>query len=159
MSYYEVLNVEKGATIDQIRKNYQHLALEVRNVGISRLTKTQLHPDRVGNDKYQDKFIKVQKAWETLRDDERRREYDNLLQGTSVEASLNLVEQFQRSQLIISTVVNTDEMDWNQQESMWTYGCRCGDVFCVSEHDLDHGPVIVPCQGCSLGLEIHTANK
>jgi hypothetical protein len=62
--------------------------------------------------------------------------------------------------LIIYAVVNKEELDWNEEKDIWTYECRCGDLFSISKDDLaDLGTVpsnavVIACQGCSLGLEI-----
>ena len=60
--YYEILNVSKTASKEEIRSSYLNLA------------KT-LHPDKIGGDK--EKFQKIQAAYETLFDENKRREYDN----------------------------------------------------------------------------------
>jgi curved DNA-binding protein CbpA len=69
MTHYDVLNSEMEDSLESIRRRYQKLALE-------------WHPDRVGPESH-DRFIRVQKAWEVLRDAEKRREYDQWIQGLS----------------------------------------------------------------------------
>ena len=59
--YYEILQIEKTATQDQIKQSYKRLA-KIH------------HPDR-GGDK--EMFQKIQMAYETLSDDQKRKEYDN----------------------------------------------------------------------------------
>ena len=59
-SLYEVLGVEKGASVDEIRRSYKDLA-------------RQTHPDRGGD---AEKFKKIQQAHEVLSDEGKRRMYD-----------------------------------------------------------------------------------
>lgn len=60
MNHYETLGVEKGATKAEIKKAYRKLA-------------QKHHPDRGGND---EEFRRVQGAYDTLSDDDRRAHYD-----------------------------------------------------------------------------------
>ena len=59
---YEILGVTENATQDEIKKSYRKLALEH-------------HPDKGGNE---EKFKKISVAYDTLGDEQKRRNYDNL---------------------------------------------------------------------------------
>lgn len=61
--YYEVLNVPRNATEDEVRKAYRKLAF-------------QFHPDRNQNADAEQKFKEINEAYEVLSDAARRREYD-----------------------------------------------------------------------------------
>ncbi|CAA3010270.1 chaperone dnaJ GFA2, mitochondrial [Olea europaea subsp. europaea] len=64
--FYEVLGVSKGATASDIKKAYYGLA-------------KKLHPDTNKDDpEAEKKFQEVQKAYEVLKDDEKRQQYDQL---------------------------------------------------------------------------------
>lgn len=64
MNYYEILNVSKDADKNQIKKEYYKLAKE-------------LHPDKTNGDKDKElKFIQIQKAYDTLMDDDKRDMYN-----------------------------------------------------------------------------------
>lgn len=58
--YYEVLGVGKGASADELKKAYRRLAV-------------QHHPDRGGDET---KFKEVSEAYEVLKDDSKRKRYD-----------------------------------------------------------------------------------
>ena len=61
MDYYAILGIKKNSTDDDIKKAYRKLAREK-------------HPDKGGTT---EEFQKIQKAYETLGDNDKRREYDN----------------------------------------------------------------------------------
>ncbi|KAK9502734.1 hypothetical protein O3M35_011444 [Rhynocoris fuscipes] len=62
--YYEILGVERSASVNDIRKAFKKLALT-------------LHPDKNKDDtEAQEKFIKVNRAYEVLKDESKRKHYD-----------------------------------------------------------------------------------
>ena len=61
MDYYQTLGVSKNASDDEIKRAYRKLAMKH-------------HPDRGGD---QNEFTKVQEAYNTLSDPQKRQQYDN----------------------------------------------------------------------------------
>jgi len=64
--YYEILGVQKGASVDEIKKTYRNLALKH-------------HPDRVSGDKKkeaEDRFKEISEAYAVLSDQQKRSQYD-----------------------------------------------------------------------------------
>jgi DnaJ-class molecular chaperone len=60
MDYYHILNIEKTATQDEIKKAFRKLA-------------HKHHPDKGGDE---EKFKEINKAYQILSDDKKRQEYD-----------------------------------------------------------------------------------
>ncbi len=69
MTYYEVLGLNKDSTQEDIDRSYKKKALEH-------------HPDRnPGDADANAKFLKIQEAYDVLKDPRKRNEYDNRLNG------------------------------------------------------------------------------
>lgn len=64
MDYYKILNVEKNASQEEIKKNYRKLSLK-------------MHPDKGGDE---NKFKELNEAFQVLGDENKRKEYDFKLQ-------------------------------------------------------------------------------
>lgn len=63
--YYEILGVNKSASIDQIKRSYRDLALKY-------------HPDRNKNSGAEEKFKEINEAYAVLSDPQKRSQYDML---------------------------------------------------------------------------------
>ena len=50
--------------------------------------------------------------------------------------------------------VDLDDMDYNEETGMYTYACPCGDVFQISEDELEEGEDIAHCPSCSLVIRV-----
>jgi len=64
INYYDVLNINKNASQDEIKKAYYKLAL-------------QYHPDKNKDKNAENKFKEIGEAYEVLSDENKRRNYDN----------------------------------------------------------------------------------
>lgn len=65
MNYYEILEINKGSSLDDIKKSYRRLALK-------------WHPDRNKDNKYEaeEKFKKISEAYNVLSNNRLRQKYD-----------------------------------------------------------------------------------
>lgn len=63
MNLYDALEIPKSSTAEEIKAAYRRMAMKY-------------HPDRNPYDEDKHRFVEVQKAYEVLRDEERRAEYD-----------------------------------------------------------------------------------
>jgi len=75
--YYEVLEVSKGASLEDIKKAYRKKAV-------------QFHPDKnPGNKEAEDKFKEATEAYSVLSDAENRAKYDRFGQETSLDLRIS----------------------------------------------------------------------
>lgn len=63
-TYYAVLGVTPGASPDEIKRQFKKLAVKY-------------HPDKTDDAKHNEMFLEINKAYETLRDEESRKAYDD----------------------------------------------------------------------------------
>lgn len=48
-----------------------------------------------------------------------------------------------------------DELEYDEDEELYTYQCPCGDLFEISQAELDAGERIARCPSCSLRLRVY----
>ncbi|XP_068580055.1 dnaJ homolog subfamily C member 24 [Cebidichthys violaceus] len=150
---YAVLGASPSDSVQQLRHRYQQLAL-------------QYHPDRLGGGSSSEaesgvkKFLEVDAAWRILSDHSTRRQYD--LQRRAQEL---------KQDWPVDSTVYLENMTWEQDERVYTYSCRCGGGFNVSEEEVgeetqrrrqddeeeeteeeEHRGVVVCCDTCSLSV-------
>ena len=64
--YYKIMEIPRNATPDEIKNRYRELA-------------KKLHPDKSKDEKTKEKMAEINKAYEILSDEERRKKYDKYL--------------------------------------------------------------------------------
>ena len=74
-NYYDVLGVDRNASQEDIKKAYRNLS-------------KKYHPDKTGGD--DSKFKEINEAYDTLGDESKRREYDNI----EVHIEISLTEAY-----------------------------------------------------------------
>lgn len=158
-TYYDILHVKEDASYEEIRLSYRSALL------VS-------HPDKLHNSfssqnsgkDVDERFVKVQQAWETLSDSRLRVVYDNKLQSM-------------RSDELVSEAITLEDMtaeETGEALEFW-YQCRCGDCFLISGAELEEmgcelrrdgdeisvqtpqallSCVILPCGSCSLRIRL-----
>ncbi|CRK96206.1 CLUMA_CG009634, isoform A [Clunio marinus] len=113
MNYYEILNVTKEATQDDIKSSYQKLIL-------------LHHPDK--NQQSREKheyFLKIDEAYKTLKDPVKRKEYDSIL----FEAG--------KSQIIIHDTVDKTNFIYDDENNFFYHVCKCGGWYILDEESSD----------------------
>lgn len=147
-SHYQVLGVVPTCSPDELRRAYHREA-------------RRLHPDKSADpaDEQTQRFLRVQAAYETLRDDELRAAYDKALARDAARQSR------QDDGVVVSDEIHVDAMqrevvdDDGEKLVILSHACRCGDVFEVTEEELEDGVSVVPCTGCSQHIRVLYAPK
>ncbi|KAI8831770.1 DNAJ heat shock N-terminal domain-containing protein [Chytriomyces cf. hyalinus JEL632] len=145
MSHYDSLGLSQSATTEAIKKRYQRLIL-------------QLHPDKnstqdpqssnaLQDSKRAAKLQLVLKAWEVLRDQDSRTEYDASLAATGTPGGTGPKE-------VVNGEVDLDDMTYNADSGTFQTSCRCSGSYVVSEQDLEDGVEVVSCTTCSLRIRV-----
>ncbi|KAI8434846.1 hypothetical protein MSG28_003338 [Choristoneura fumiferana] len=106
--YYEVLQCERTASSEELKKSYQSLILST-------------HPDKVNCNN--DRFLLVQEAWNILRDPESRKLYDAQLSNS----------EHSNTDCLLYDVINLSDMD--NCDGVYTYMCRCGSNYVLEDSD------------------------
>lgn len=154
---YDILSVKEDASYEDIRASYRSAVLSS-------------HPDKLEKNseesradrKSDDKFLKVQKAWEVLSNSRSRALYDSELQAL-------------RQHAITAEDVSLEDMMIEDGRELleFYYQCRCGDYFSTDSLELgklgykllrDDGEIclatadalpvslVLPCGSCSLHI-------
>ncbi|KAI8986012.1 hypothetical protein BDB01DRAFT_787347 [Pilobolus umbonatus] len=129
-TYYEILGVNETASYDQIKQQFQYLIL--RN-----------HPDKQLTGTQYNKAHDILKAWEILRDKEKRMLYDAELKNKP-----------EKKDIAINAEVDLDDMEYAEGEGIYTFDCRCSGVYIISEDELESGIEIISCDNCSLKIRV-----
>ncbi|XP_012942370.1 DPH4 homolog [Aplysia californica] len=154
---YEILQSSPQASAEELKKSYMRLA-------------RQYHPDKMSHSRSNgqeslsepsrceasneqsentfqkncsDEFVKIDRAWKILRDSELRTQFD-----------LKWQERCLSQDLPIQDTVPYEDFDWDDSEDMYTYPCRCGSFYLLSETDVKLLYDIVCCETCSLTIKV-----
>ncbi|KAM9953750.1 hypothetical protein ACTFIR_008842 [Dictyostelium discoideum] len=147
-NYYEILKVSIDADIEEIKKSYRKLALLYHP---DKLNKEENIEENINNfsnclannnNSNTKDFNDIQIAWETLKDDLLRKQYDSLL-----------LEK-KRQKYSVSDEIDLDDMEFIEENGEYVYPCRCGDHYIITEDQLSEGSDVVCCSGCSLSIKV-----
>ncbi|KAN0050461.1 hypothetical protein ACTA71_003585 [Dictyostelium dimigraforme] len=146
-NYYEILKVSIGADIEEIKKSYRKLALLYHPDKLNKEINIEENINNLSNCLANNgngtkAFNDIQIAWETLKDDLLRKQYDSLL-----------LEQ-KRQKYSVSDEIDLDDMEFIEEDSEYIYPCRCGDHYIITEDQLSEGSDVVCCSGCSLSIKV-----
>lgn len=114
--YYELLGISNDADSREIRKAFKKLALAI-------------HPDKNPDDPAaQEKFVQIKKAYEVLKDQEKRKQYD-------LNGEAGVQDGFKNSR---------DFQSWNYYHSQ--FGIYDDDPEIITLTGSDFGNVVYKCQ-------------
>lgn len=121
-SYYTILGVNESASFEEIKNSYQELI-------------KLYHPDKQMEDASTEKFIKVNEAWNVLRDEKLRKEYDS-----------TLFQHNLREVPLIYAELKVNQLDF--KEGICYYPCRCGNFFQINKTEVNED-CLLECLECS----------
>ncbi|KAK9111450.1 hypothetical protein Scep_018969 [Stephania cephalantha] len=158
-THYDILSVREDASYEEIRACYRSAVL---NCHPDKLLWTKGVPE--DHHELQQRFIKVQKAWEILSDSRSRAVYDDELQASRQDAETG--EEVSFKEMTIE--------DIGEVVVRFSYQCRCSDHFSIDSSELEElgcslqrkgskislqrpedataTSVILPCGSCSLKI-------
>ena len=147
--------------------HYRVLALPAPGTGDHRITQADVksayrrallhyHPDKshLKHDTPAHSVDQVKLAFEVLSNSVSRLEYDQRLSNATLLAAPNCGSHPNPE------TVDLDDLTFDEVQSRWSKGCRCGASkgFTLTQEDLEsnigRGAVIIGCQGCSLWLRV-----
>lgn len=124
--YYTVLQCDKTASAEEIKRSYQRLLLSS-------------HPDK-SDEESDEKFLLIQKAWSVLREPESRKQYD---------ATLTCQEH---SEVLLYDSVLLSDMTFVACEDIYKYSCRCGGTYVLENSKDMQINVYIGCDECSFSI-------
>ena len=150
-SPYAVLNVATDATMELIKKQYIIMA-------------QRYHPDRQDSttseetmEQVKNQFIKIQEAWELLRDAKRKRQYDREYHLNKYNIEKQLIGN-------ISDFILLSEMAYDEELDSCSSSCRCGGSYVIQMetiiNDSENGTgetfksYNINCNNCSLIIQV-----
>ncbi|KAF8048730.1 hypothetical protein N665_2422s0002 [Sinapis alba] len=155
-TYYQILSVKEDASYDEIRNSYRSAILHS-------------HPDKLNSSprcSSDEKFLKIQKAWQVLSDAELRVVYDNDLRSSRQDGTT--ADEISIEDMSVEVAGEGEVMEV-------FYQCRCGDYFSVDSSELETmgfalvrdgdfvrvrrlgafvASVVLPCGSCSLKTRV-----
>jgi diphthamide biosynthesis protein 4 len=127
--YYKILECDRTASMEELKKNYQRLAL-------------MYHPDKKNSIECES-FIILQKAWSVLKNPHARKQYD---------AELSCHEH---SELLLYDTITIKDMEFVANEGVYLYSCRCGGTYVLESTNMMLSKVTIGCDECSFSIEIN----
>lgn len=159
-THYEILEVSESSSLLEIKAAHRIKALKY-------------HPDKQSQSLNQDveeietAFRKIQVAWECLRDEQKRQEYDDSLRRERERdnIALNNAKHVKLSEMECEICeiededggsIQSQDMEQLESQKLYSYTCRCGDLFEILEEELDDSDNngIWECNSCGLSIFI-----
>jgi len=159
-THYEILGISEALLKEQedpiqiIRRAY-HRAL-LHNHPDKASAADSLSLPKASSASSKPSIDRISEAFRILSSPQSRAEYDQ---------TLTLAQQGPEKQAFQTGIENVDldDLEFDERESSWFRGCRCGNPkgYLITEPDLEEveqqGELVVGCQDCSLWLKVHFA--
>ena len=144
-SHYDMLGVSSTASYEEIKIAFHELARKSHPDKQQRQQQSNSSSEQGQNGDTEERFRRIQNAWEILRDDETRAKYDD-------ERQQKFLKQKSKQQGAI--ILNRHELESAEDdetgETIYVYDCRCGEEVIIEEA----GKVMVECPGCCFVYKI-----
>jgi diphthamide biosynthesis protein 4 len=154
MNFYQVLQVDSSCSQGEIRHAYHMAARKFHpDKTINNGLKNDAKINKFSNDERQ--FLYIQEAYETLRDQELRAQYDLKLRQEEATLKRDCEDIRITDEISLSEMRREIEEDEDGEQCiLYTSICRCGDVYAITEEEIFDGVDIVACIGCSLHIRV-----
>lgn len=147
-THYDVLNVSPSSSLEEIRASYRTALLSVHPDKMG--SQSLLYPNLEADVRDASRYLRVQEAWNILRDADSRALYD-----ASVKHSREMASKRDLS-VVVGEEIVLEEMEECMSETgnlEYWYPCRCSDFFVVSAKELQEaGLVFVATEEESMSL-------
>ncbi|XP_055331344.1 DPH4 homolog [Paramacrobiotus metropolitanus] len=135
-NYYESLELSSQCSAEDIKESYRRLA-------------KQLHPDKSNSSSNSpadpSRFLLISEAYRVLSNPEIRKEYDKCRRDA------------EKAHLIYAEV-DLSDLVYLEDFATFSYPCRCGDSYCLSQDRLKTTrtpQLVIPCSSCSFVLLVN----
>ena len=169
-TYYQILNIPPSASHADIKEAFRQLVVLHHPDKILRRSNTST--TCIAQESAISSYHRIQEAYDTLRDAERRKEYDQRLLQIRSKSCCIVSGHSIRVQLsdmhseMVDVVVDQYPNDKTQQcqaEKMYSLQCRCGDRIEILESDFsgnnnitsgENKDLAFSCPSCSFSIQI-----
>ncbi|XP_071809610.1 dnaJ homolog subfamily C member 24-like [Asterias amurensis] len=134
---YSILGAKPDASYKELKACYQKAIL-------------QCHPDKLPRSVSEEdrsaakqQFSKVDMAWRTLCNDASRKAYD-----------VTQTEQKLRKPFPVNEQVFLEDMEWQEDDEVYTHACRCGGEYIANDNDVEQNYLIISCNTCTLSIQL-----
>ncbi|OWF43331.1 DPH4-like [Mizuhopecten yessoensis] len=135
---YNILECQKCAKQEDLKKSYQRLAL-------------RFHPDKQSEEEKETStamFVRVNHAWKILSDNNLRQKYDAAWTQRCLAQDWPIQDEVEIGDFV------QGESEGSEEESTFFYMCRCGGNHILFESDITLRLDIVCCDTCSLTIRV-----
>jgi len=148
-NYYDVLDVSRNASYDEIKESFHRLARAKHPDKQHRGNSSKNSNENVATgSKFTAEFRNVQKAWWVLRDSDRRIAHDADLKQTEMRIRCR-----NNGAMEINLEDLEEAIDDADNSTIFVYDCRCGEEIVICNWDRRQN-LIMDCEGCCFVYKI-----